>query len=99
MSECRAYLLFLWIELDELLEEDDEERDTDHAYEADTYARETAQVRLRVVVTVAHSCHRHETHPEGVHEVAEVLGVACESIRLLTRLYNKCSHDTHNHHH
>lgn len=81
-----AYLLLLGVELDELLQEDDKEGDTDHAYEADAHAGETAQVSLRVVVTVANSGHRHKTHPQWVKEVTEVLGVVFESIRLLARL-------------
>ena len=36
-----AYLLLLGVELDELLEEDDEEGDTDHADETHAHARET----------------------------------------------------------
>ena len=81
-----AYLLLLGVELDELLQEDDKEGDTDHAYEADAHAGETAQVSLRVVVTVADCGHRHKTHPQWVDEVTEVLGVIFESIRLLARL-------------
>lgn len=70
-----AYLLLLGIEFDELLEEDDEEGDTDHAYETHTHTRETTQVGFRVIVPVAYGSHSNETHPQGVDEVTEVLGV------------------------
>jgi hypothetical protein len=70
-----AYLLLLGVEFDELLEEDDEEGDTDHAYETHTHSRETTQVGLRVIVAVAYGSHSHEAHPQGVDEVPKVLGV------------------------
>ena len=78
-----AYLLFLGVELDELLEEDHEEGDTDHAYEADAHASETTEVSLWVVVAVANCRHSHKTHPQGVEEVAEVLINVFVRIRLL----------------
>jgi hypothetical protein len=67
--------LLLWVELNELLKEDDKEGDTDHAYETHTHSRETTQVGLWVIVAVAHGSHSNETHPEGVDEVPKVLGI------------------------
>ncbi len=98
-KEVKAYLLLLWVEFDELLQEDDEEGYTDHADEANTHAGESAQVSLRVVVTVADGCHRHEAHPQRIEEVPEVLLIACKCVRLLTRLHDQSGDYTDNHHH
>ena len=87
------------VELDELLQKDHEQGDTDHAYEANTYTCKTTQMRFWVIVSIAHSSHCHETHPNGVYEVSEVLWVVAKFIRLFTGLYDKCSDDTNNKHH
>jgi len=94
-----SYLLLLGVELDELLKEDDEQGDTDHAYETDAHPRETAQMCLWIVVAVAHRRHCHKTHPQWIDEITEVLGVIFERIRLFTGLDDKCGYYTYNNHH